>query len=186
MTDQGQGAERLGPLARFLRNWRIARLTRAVTAAQATGEPAQVLARLLELVPLLVRQRGEDHAQTQSCINAVGLAYRSLERYDEAAIWYARAMASRDRAGDTTSADYAVVCNNIGMLRMYQGDLSAAIEHLTTALAIREQVLGANGGHTQATLFALLECLTRDYRFEDAANGLAKLPGIPEIGRAHV
>src|ERR1051325_53017 len=93
MTDQGQGAERLGPLARFLRNWRIARLTRAVTAAQATGEPAQVLARLLELVPLLVRQRGEDHAQTQSCINAVGLAYRSLERYDEAAIWYARAMA---------------------------------------------------------------------------------------------
>lgn len=96
---------------------------------------------------------GENHPNTATSYNTIGLLYDFMGDYDTALEYYNNALAIRKQVLGENHSDTATSYNNIGLLYnvMGEGDSKIVLEYLNKALAIRQQVLGDNHPDTAAS-----------------------------------
>jgi tetratricopeptide (TPR) repeat protein len=105
-----------------------------------------------------------------------------LERLDEAAQSYDEALAIYERAG-AKSYDMATTFYNRGQLETKRGRYESALRDYARALALIEQLRGANADHLIWVLVGQARCLILSGRSGDAIAPLEralKLPAVPE------
>ena len=94
---------------------------------------------------------GENHPDTASSYNEIGVVYDSKGDYDIALEYYNKALAIRQQVFGVEHSSTAQSYNNIGVVYDSKGDYDTALEYYNKALTIRQQVLGDNHPDTAAS-----------------------------------
>lgn len=87
---------------------------------------------------------GENHPDTASSYDEIGVVYDSKGDYDIALEYYNKALTIQQQVLGENHPDTSASYNNIGAAYYYKGDYDTAIESHKRSLAIRQQVLGEN------------------------------------------
>jgi tetratricopeptide (TPR) repeat protein len=108
---------------------------------------------------LQIKDHWKDHADLDYILSLsysnIGNVHARREHWEEAAIFYTRALEASSKSPDTLKR--ALTYHNFGCMRLTQGMLEAALELLTEAYRLRSEKLG---GHfdTANTLHMLASC----------------------------
>ena len=95
-------------------------------------------------IELSIKLYGEEHSDTASVYNKIGLVYDYKGDYDTALEYHNKALAITKQVLGENHPDTAMSYNNIGNVYDDKGDYNTALEYHNKALAIKKQVLGEN------------------------------------------
>jgi len=122
---------------------------------------------------------GPEHPDVAADLLALAPVLDGLGHAGEAANMYARARAILERLGDR-DYDLAVLHNNLGVAATERGEPDTARIHYTTALAIKERLLGINHADLALTLHNLGVLVSENGRPDEARALLGRALGIFE------
>ena len=94
------------------------------------------------LIKMCEESYGNEHPNTASSYNNIGLVYANLGDYDKALKYYRQAMIIREKVLGKEHPDTASSYNNIGIVYSNLGDYDKALENHQHALDIKEKALG--------------------------------------------
>ena len=85
---------------------------------------------------------GEDHPNTATTYNNIGLVHNELGDYNKALDYHSKALSIREKVLGKDHPETATSYNNIGLVYNELGDYDKALEYYSKALFIYEKVLG--------------------------------------------
>lgn len=112
------------------------------------GQREQGLARIEAAVRQLESQLGEEHPALIAPLNALGIATKEMERYEEAQAAYERALALSLRFNGPKHDYSAGLLNNLGALAIFQGRWVEALDYATRAHEMKAELYGPWAGAT--------------------------------------
>ena len=119
------------------------------------GKYAKALEYFNKALAICLKVLGENHPDTATCYNNIGLVYDSQGNYAQALEFYNKALAIRLKVLGENHADTAVYYGNIGGVYSKQGNYAKALEYFNKALAIAQKVLGPDHPDTKQISAAL-------------------------------
>ena len=141
----------------------------------ATGNRYRLEGRLTLAEPLL-REALEltesgfpgDRDRLAGALNALGLLYKDLARYDEARACYERALSLLNSCPDSQQADVATLYHNLGGMEHARKDFAAAESFARKGFEIRRASAPADDSSLAGDMVALAAILDGRGRFEEA------------------
>lgn len=132
----------------------------------------QALPLLLEVSRGLLEQRGEGNANYLTSIDNVATTYESLDLYDSATANYHRVLQLLTAQGKTSTEAYANALNNYGLMLLYTGDTTKAIQQLKNCVALRRHILTSQHPLTLMALNNYGRALANIKQYKDALAAL--------------
>ena len=105
----------------------------------------------LRQIPLAEELYGNQHEDTATSYNEIGLVYWKQGNYPKALEYYFKALEIREKKLGKGHSDTAESYNNIGAVYDDQGDYPKALEYFFKALEIRENKLGKDHPDTASS-----------------------------------
>eukprot|EP00761_Pharyngomonas_kirbyi_P009711 gb/GECH01009729.1/.p1 GENE.gb/GECH01009729.1/~~gb/GECH01009729.1/.p1 ORF type:complete len:698 (+),score=165.38 gb/GECH01009729.1/:1-2094(+) len=103
---------------------------------QLEGNNAYALSEYLTVLSIRLQTVGENHKDTATDYNNIGLAYSSLKQSEESLEYLRKALVIRESILGREHVDTATVCNNIGNVYLQRGDNENAITWYSRGLGI--------------------------------------------------
>jgi tetratricopeptide (TPR) repeat protein/DNA-binding SARP family transcriptional activator len=154
---------------------------RTARLATASARYARALSDLRKAVDLYRRALGlldgmglGNGADAADMLLELGLAYRELGDFDEAAAAIVRACQVSEELFGQRSAEFSIALTMAGLVTFDRGDMPAALATLDTAAAIQESLPHVAGDMLATTSSARGLALWRMYELDDARTALSR------------
>lgn len=145
---------------------RFAELSRLGNLRRLEGDPTSAEAPLLEALSLAESAFRDDPLRVASALNAVGLLYKDLAKFDAARAFYERALSLVDLAAE--SHDVATLYHNLGGIEHAQRNYAAGEPFARKGLEIRRRLASADDVALATDMVALAAILDGQRKFDEA------------------
>lgn len=167
---------------------RFAELSRLGNLRRIEGDPASAEAFLSDALALAESAFPHDRLRVASALNALGLLYKDLARFDDARAFYERALSLVDAAAE--SHDVATVYHNLGGIEHARQNFAAGEPFARKGLEIRRRLSDRDDVALATDMVALAAILDGQRKFEEAealyVDALRILDGDPESNAGEI
>jgi tetratricopeptide (TPR) repeat protein len=147
---------------------RIAHLAAAGNRYRLEGRPTLAEPLLREALELTESEFPGDRDRLAGALNALGLLYKDLAKYDEARACYERALSLLNSFPDSQRADVATLYHNLGGIEHARKDSAAAESFARRGLEIRRASAPADDSTLAGDMVALAAILDGQGKFDEA------------------
>src|SRR5204862_3703388 len=109
-----------------------------------------------------------DRLRLAAALNALGLLYKDLSRYDDARDFYERALSVVERAAESDDREIATLYHNLGGIEHARHNYAAGEPFARKGLEIRKRLPDRDENALAADMVALAAILDGQRKFDEA------------------